>query len=135
MTGDYQMTVALMIAVGIATLITQTTFGSSWFHWQLGQRGYDLSEGPQGVILQTIRVRDVMRDMPTGIGVLYEDEPRLRPSHSLGEAIAIMRANDMDGLPVADPDEKSKVIGYLTEVRALAVYNRALVDSHIEHHR
>ncbi|GGC96572.1 chloride channel protein [Aquisalinus flavus] len=135
LTGDYQMTVALMIAVGIATLISQTFFGSSWFHWQLGQRGYDLSEGPQGMILQTIRVRDVMRSMPEDSSPLEEGVARLRPDHSLGEALARMRDHDRDGMPVTDIDDRSKVIGYITQVRALAVYNRALIESNIEHHR
>ena len=135
LTGDYQMTIALMMAVGIATLIAQTTFGSSYFHWQLRQKGYDLSEGPQGVILQTIRVRDVMREMPDNELQLEKDMPRLRPGHSLGEALALMRDLEADSLPVADPANPEKVLGYLNQVRALAVYNRALVDSHVEHHR
>ncbi len=135
LTGDYEMTIALMFAVGIATLIAQSTFGSSWFHWQLGQRGYDLSEGPQGVILQTIRVRDVMRQMPDDAAPLDDGAPRLRPTHSLGEALALMRDHELDGMPVADLDDHNKVIGYITQIKALAVYNRALVDSHVEHHR
>ncbi|MGV6801126.1 MAG: chloride channel protein [bacterium] len=135
MTGDYEMTVALMIAVGIATLIAQTTFGSSWFHWQLNQRGYDLSHGPQGVILQTIRVRDVMRHVAEGTAPLDENTPRLKPTHTLGEALAIMQHEHVETLPVADPREQSKIIGHLTQVKALEIYNKALVASHIEHHR
>lgn len=135
LTGDYQMTIALMLAVGIATIFAQSFFGASWFHWQLNQRGYDLSEGPQGVILQTIRVRDVMRPMPEDSSPLEEGMPRLRPDHSLGEALARMRDHDRDGMPVTDKEDRNKVIGYITQVRALAVYNRALVDSNIEHHR
>lgn len=135
MTGDYEMTVALMIAVGIATVIAQTSFGSSWFHWQLNQRGYDLSEGPQGVILQTIRVRDVMRAMTSDRDMLEEDAPRLRPEHTLGEALARMNEHNAESLPVADPDDRSRLIGHLTQVKALEVYNKALVASNIEHHR
>lgn len=135
LTGDYQMTVALMIAVGIATIFTQSFFGYSWFHWQLNQRGYDLSEGPQGVILQTIRVRDVMRPLPEGASPLEEGMPRLRPDHTLGVALARMRDNDRDGMPVCDIDDRSKVVGYITQVRALREYNRALIESNIEHHR
>ncbi|WP_306250540.1 chloride channel protein [Parvularcula sp. IMCC14364] len=135
LTGDYQMTVALMFAVGIATMIAQATFGSSWFHWQLNQRGYDLSEGPQGVILQTIRVRDVMRTMPADAAPLDDKAERVYASHSLGEALAMMREKDLDGMPVTTAKDRNHVIGYITQVRALAVYNRALIDSHVEHHR
>ncbi len=135
LTGDYEMTIALMVAVGIATLISQLSFGSSWFHWQLNQRGYDLSEGPQGVILQTIRVRDVMRPMTDDSQPLDAEKPRLRANQTLGEALARMSDLNLDGMPVVSTEDKSKIIGYVTQIKALNVYNRALVDSHIEHHR
>ena len=72
LTGEYGITISLMVAVAIATLITQWVCGRSFFHWQLSRKGYDLSEGPQGVILQTIRVRDVMEKMPS-TSTLSED--------------------------------------------------------------
>ena len=134
-TGDYQMTAALMIAVGIATLITQVFFGSSWFHYQLNQRGYDLSDGPQGVILQTIRVRDVMRPMPADAAPLEEGAARLLASQSLGEALARMNDLGLDGMPVVKSRDDATIVGTLTQLRALRTYNSALVDSHIEHHR
>lgn len=134
LTGDYQMTVNLMIAVGIATMLSHTFFGSSFFHWQLNQRGYDLSEGPHGVILQTIRVRDVMRPVPPDSNPLVGDQLRLRASDTLGDALAKMRYNDLDAMPVVDDEKRRKIVGYLTEGRALAAYNEALIEAHIEHH-
>ena len=135
LTGDYSMTAALMIAVGIASVMVQAFFGSSWFHYQLNQRGYDLSDGPQGVILQTIRVRDVMRPMPAGAAPLEEGAPRLLTTQSLGEALAEMTRADADGMPVVTAPGESLIVGTLTQVRALRTYNEALVESHIEHHR
>ena len=134
-TGDYEMTAALMIAVGIATVMAQSFFGSSWFHYQLNQRGYDLSDGPQGVILQTIRVRDVMRPMPDEAAPLEDEAPRLIANQSLGEALAQMNDAQLDGMPVVADRDDSKIIGTLTQIRALRTYNAALVESHIEHHR
>ena len=134
-TGDYEMTAALMIAVGIATVMAQSFFGSSWFHYQLNQRGYDLSDGPQGVILQTIRVRDVMRPMPDEAAPLEDKAPRLIANQSLGEALAQMNDAQLDGMPVVADRDDSKIIGTLTQIRALRTYNAALVESHIEHHR
>jgi CIC family chloride channel protein len=134
-TGDYEMTAALMIAVGIASLMVQVFFGSSWFHYQLNQRGYDLSDGPQGVILQTIRVRDVMRPMPEDAAPLEDGAPRLLVNQSLGEALAIMSDNGLDGMPVVGDKDDPKIVGTLTQLRALRTYNAALVESHIEHHR
>ncbi len=134
MTGDYGITISLMVAVAIATLMTQVICRRTYFHWQLSRRGYDLSEGPQGVILQTIRVRDVMETMPTGTP-LKPNARRIRAGQSLGEALARLDAYDEPGLPVVNSDEPEIVVGYLSRVKALAAYNRALIDSHIEHHR
>ncbi|MEL7488456.1 MAG: chloride channel protein, partial [Pseudomonadota bacterium] len=133
LTGDYTMTTSLMVAVALATLVTQALAGKSFFHWQLSRRGYDLSEGPQGVILQTIRVRDVMDAMPQE-APLPKDASRLEVGQSLGRALATLENLNEPGLPVVDPGEPSAVIGYLSRVKALGAYNRALVDSHIEHH-
>lgn len=133
MTGDYGITIALMVAVAIATLIVQWLCRKSFFHWQLSLRGYDLSEGPQGVILKTIRVRDVMEKMPAG-APLSEDADRLEVRQSLGEALAKLNAAEEHGLPVVDPQEKDKVIGYLSRVKALGAYNKALIEDNIEHH-
>ena len=133
LTGDYSMTIALMVAVALATMVTQALAGKSFFHWQLARRGYDLSEGPQGVILKTIRVRDVMNKMPQS-APLDKEAPRLELQQSLGEALARLANLEETGLPVVDPAEPTIIIGYLSRVKALAAYNRALIDSHIEHH-
>ncbi|MEE4210169.1 MAG: chloride channel protein, partial [Parvularcula sp.] len=135
LTGDYTMTAALMIAVGLATLMTQVFFGTSWFHYQLNQRGYDLSEGPQGVILQTIRVRDVMRPVPKTAAPLEDSAARLAATQTLGEALAEMASLGLDAMPVTKAKGDNQLIGTLTQIRALRTYNKALVDSHIEHHR
>jgi CIC family chloride channel protein len=135
LTGDYTMTAALMIAVGLATVMTQIFFGTSWFHFQLNQRGYDLSEGPQGVILQTIRVRDVMRPVPETAAPIEKAADRLFVNQTLGEALAEMARLGVDAMPVTAQKGEDKLLGTLTQIRALRTYNKALVDSHIEHHR
>jgi len=133
-TGDYRMAISLLVAVSISTLLTQWVCGRSFFHWQLSRRGYDLSEGPQGVILQTIRVRDVMEKMPPQSDLDLE-VPRLGANQSLGKALATFDEHGETGLPVVGADNTDVPIGYLTRVRALAAYNRALIESHVEHHR
>lgn len=134
LTGDYAMTISLMVSVAIATLVTQAIVGKSFFHWQLARRGYDLSDGPQGVLLQTIRVRDVMQPMPDA-PPLDEDSPRLAAFSSLGEALAKFDEADDAGLPVVHAEAPSIVIGYLSRARALSAYNKALIESHIAYHR
>ncbi|GJL91765.1 MAG: chloride channel protein [Hyphococcus sp.] len=133
LTGEYGITISLMVAVAIATLITQWACGQSFFHWQLSRRGYDLSEGPQGIILKTTRVREVMEKMPPG-APLPADAERLETHHSLGEALAKLNDAEEHGLPVVDSTEKDQVVGYLSRVKALAAYNKALIDENIEHH-
>jgi CIC family chloride channel protein len=133
LTGDYSITIALMVAVAIATLVMQWLCGRSFFHWQLSRRGYDLSEGPQGIILKTVRVREVMEKMPPG-APLPEDADRLETRHSLGEALAKLNEAEEHGLPVVETEEPEKVVGYLSRVKALAAYNKALIDENIEHH-
>ncbi len=133
LTGEYGITISLMIAVAIATLIVQWACGRSFFHWQLSRRGYDLSEGPQGVILKTIRVRDVMERMPPG-APLSEDAARLETRQSLGAALAQLNEADEHGLPVVEHDDHENIVGYLSRVKALAAYNKALIEDNIEHH-
>ncbi|WP_425407777.1 chloride channel protein [Hyphococcus sp.] len=133
MTGDYSITIALMVAVAIATLVTQWLCGQSFFHWQLSRRGYDLSEGPQGIILKTMRVREVMEKMPPG-APLPEEADRLDTRDSLGEALAKLNEAEEHGLPVVETDAPEKVVGYLSRVKALAAYNKALIEENIEHH-
>jgi len=136
LTGDYQMTIALLLSVSMARWIAQAGFAHrSFFHWQLAERGYDLSEGPQGVILHTIRVRDVMDAMPGGGAPLPEDAQRLQTGQTLEAALARLSETDGDGLPVVTDDEQDKVAGYLSYRKALAAYNKALLDAFIEEHK
>ena len=135
LTGDYAMTIALLLAVSAATLTMRATFGRSFFHWQLSQRGYDLDEGDHGVILQTIRIRSVMTRAPGGGATIDSDAPHLLADASLGEALARMRDLDAASLPVVATKCDVEIVGYVTRARALEAYNRALIDAHIEEHR
>ncbi len=60
LTGDYQITVAVMLATSIATVIVQQVQGRSFFHWQLENRGLNLRGGRARHLLQTLTVRDVL---------------------------------------------------------------------------
>jgi CIC family chloride channel protein len=60
LTGDYAVTIAVMVAVVISSVITQQTRFGSFFRWLLDTRGIDLDGGPEGRMLEDIRVADVM---------------------------------------------------------------------------
>ncbi len=62
LTGDYALTVAVMLATVIASQIITQSFGYSFFSWQLKQRGINLSGGRESRLLRTKRVTEVMRD-------------------------------------------------------------------------
>ncbi|MCG8356146.1 MAG: chloride channel protein [Kiloniellales bacterium] len=60
LTTDYRLTIAVMIATAIASLITQQVFGRSFFTWQLERRGIRVKGGQDIGLLRTIKVGAVM---------------------------------------------------------------------------
>ncbi len=60
MTGDYALTLALMVAVVIASLITREFHGGSFFSWQLERRGHDLRDGFEMALLRNIHVNSIL---------------------------------------------------------------------------
>lgn len=66
LTGDYALTVAVMIATVISSQIMRSVFGFSFFTWQLDQRGINLKGGREARILRATRIADlVKRDQKT----------------------------------------------------------------------
>jgi CIC family chloride channel protein len=62
LTGDYQVTVAVMLASVVANvLLSQITGRGSFFHWQLSRRGIDLEAGAESRILKNLKVADVIK--------------------------------------------------------------------------
>lgn len=61
LTGDYGLTVAVMVAVVISnTVAVQIGGRTSWFHWALERRGLKVGGGHEVRLLKTLRVRDVL---------------------------------------------------------------------------
>jgi CIC family chloride channel protein len=60
LTGDYKITIAVMVATSLATVVVQQLVGRSFFHWQLEERGLNLRGGRARHLLQTLTVRDVI---------------------------------------------------------------------------
>ncbi|MEM1399653.1 MAG: chloride channel protein [Pseudomonadota bacterium] len=61
MTGDYELTIAVMIAVVACVTLHMQVIGDSFFSWQLSMRGINLESGREVGLLSEIRVRDVMK--------------------------------------------------------------------------
>ena len=63
LTRDYSVTVAVMVAVAISSVLTQQIFGGSFFLWQLDRRGVNLRRGRETGLLAETHVGDVMTTM------------------------------------------------------------------------
>jgi CIC family chloride channel protein len=57
LTGDYALTIAVMVTTVIASVITQQLHGRSFFVWQLERLGVSLGGGREAGLLRAIRVR------------------------------------------------------------------------------
>ncbi len=62
LTNDYAITIAVMVATSIASLITQQSYGYSFFTSQLARRGIPLKGAHDVGLLRAIKVRDVMSE-------------------------------------------------------------------------
>ena len=139
LTGGYQMTIALLITVSIASVMLQAVHGHSIFHWQLNQRGLFFDEGPHREVVRRYRVHDFMTP-------LSEEEvqnppqqdpegPILTPQDSLESALRAFDQMSEPRIPVVDETDVSKVVGWAEHMEALRTYNQALVASHVEEHQ
>ena len=61
LTGDYAVTIGVMIATVISSQIMMQVFGRSFFTWQLQERGVNLSGGREATMLRSRLVADIMR--------------------------------------------------------------------------
>ncbi len=60
LTRDYHVTIAVMVAVVIASMLTQAMWGGSFFTWQLEKRGTSLKRGREEGLLAETHVGDIM---------------------------------------------------------------------------
>ncbi|WP_330198964.1 chloride channel protein [Hyphobacterium lacteum] len=136
LTASYEASVAVLIAVSLATVLSQSIAGGSIFHKQVLRRGYDLSRGQARVLLQTIRVREIMSPMQedeAGADV-DKEAPCLFDDDYLGKAIGFLSAEALDGTVVRSRTGDQPIIGYITRTEAHAAYAKALAEAHEEEH-
>ncbi len=139
LTGGYEMTIALLLSVSIASVITQALVGQSFFGWQLSTRGLYLGDGPHRRIMRTWKVRDFMtelspEDRETPVE-LAPDAMRLTPDDTLE---VTLRAFDTTGdgrIAVFDSNDMATQIGWAEYNKALATFNAALIEANVEEHR
>lgn len=139
LTLDYQVVIAALPAISLASGMMQAFHGQSFFHWQLSQRGLFLHEGRHQQIVREIRVRDILTPLSEEEAAEppeRDDEmPLLTPEDTLAAALRAFDTASYTRIPVVDGSDTSKVLGWAEHVIALDTYNKALVDAHVEEHR
>ena len=134
LTASYEASIALLVAVSLATVITQTVTKGSIFHRQVERHGYDLTKGDARVILQTIRARDVMTPLNAEEAAAEMDAPSIFEDDYLGRVLGFFSAERLDGAPVRARMGDQAIIGYITKADAHAAYAAALQARHEEEH-
>lgn len=138
LTGGYELTIALLLSVSIASMIMQALLGKSFFDWQLSQRGVFLREGSHLRIVRTWTVREFMTKLtPEEIAEPPElfDRPRLILSDTLEMALRTFDEGGYTRLAVLDKRADGVLLGWVDQVEALAAYNKALIEANVEEHK
>lgn len=102
LTGDYELTMGLMLAVVVSTGITRQISGNSFFSLQLERRGLDLKGGFESGLLRASRVCDVME----------EEAERVLPSVPLSQLRVFLQNSKRGELFVID--DGGRLIGTIT---------------------
>ncbi len=139
LTGGYEMTIALLLAVSISVGLTQAVHGQSFFHWQLSTRGLFLKEGPHKHIVRSLKVRDFMAPLETPETYRAVEDGADIPWLTVNDTVeAALRAFDREGvdrIAVVEEDDTSRVVGWVDHVGTLNAFNAALIEASVEEHR
>lgn len=139
LTGGYELSIALLLTVAIAYGVNQAIHGHSYFHWQLEMRGIFVQAGPHRAVVRNARVMDFMTPPDPEIEPeAFEPEPgnsSLRPTDTLDTALRTFDAGGHARLPVIDEVDGTRIIAWAEQVKALAYFNKRLIDASEEEHR
>jgi len=143
LTGDWQIGIAVMVAVSMSTALASRLVDRSFFLSQLERRNIHLAAGPQAYLLAMFRAGAVMR--PTGDGKSPDPEECaklvaeglcIEASATLEAAMPVFDRAGVAFLPVVIREEgaEPQVVGTLFHIDALKAYNRALAAQAAEEH-
>jgi CIC family chloride channel protein len=144
LTGDWQVGIAVMVAVSMSTALASRLVHQSYFLTLLERRNIHLAAGPQAYLLAMFRVGNVMRlpddpqsPAPEAVAAALEDGLAIAASATLEAALPMFDRTNRTFLPVVRStaaDEPPEVLGTLHHVDALMAYNRALAAKAAEEH-
>ena len=138
LTGGYEVTIALLLAISASSALMQAVHGRSLFHWQLQTRGLILHEGAHRHIAHDIKVRDFLMpfgdDTPDIPSPPDPEVPLLAPGDTLEHALRVFDSSGRSRLLVRQGDG-GELLGWAEQVKALDAYNAALIEASIEEHK
>ena len=144
LTGDWQIGLAVMVAVSMSTALASRLVDRSFFLTQLKKRNIHCAAGPQAYLLALIQAGAIMRPLsdPRCASLqecqdLIDQGLSIQASSNLEAAMPIFDHADVAFVPVVaqdTADDKVKVLGALFHIDALKAYNRALASAAAEEH-
>ncbi len=153
LTGDYQAAIAVVIAVSLASVVSDRLVARSFFLTQLHRQGLKLAGGPQAYLAATITVRDRMRPRGADNGApdagcreLVAQGAALAQEDTLERALKMFDRLRGPYLPVVDSSraalsqgapagsEGQELLGAVFHVDALRAWNRVLEEEMREEH-
>ena len=135
LTSSYEASVAVLVSVSLATILTQSALGGSLFQRQVMSHGYDISGGSSRLVLQTVRVRDFMLSLDAWGKSELATNTCLFEDDTLGKAMGLLDAEQIDGAPVRSRIGDQPITGWVTKADAQAAYARRLAEISEEEHR
>ena len=144
LTGDWQIGIAVMVAVSMSSALSANLVTRSFFLTQLERRGVRLAAGPHAYVLSMMRVQRVMRvkEDPDAAPEdhcwqMIEDGIYVDAGATLEVAMTIFDRTSAQFLPVVQiPGEGAppELLGAVFHVDALRNYNLALAEISREEH-
>ncbi len=144
LTGDWQIGLAVMVAISVSTAFASQVVDRSFFLTQLENRGLHCAAGPQGYVLQLQSCGDVMRPLHSArcaseelCHALIAAGTVLPVSATLDRALALFDRDDtLDFIPIVEASDNGSpaLLGALYHVDVLKAYNAALAEAAAEEH-
>jgi CIC family chloride channel protein len=156
MTGDFTLTLPIMLAVAVATTVSRTLSYGTIYTTKLLRRGIDIDRPNPTDVFAALTAADAMHPFTVPLDITYRTgdahrdwtallgpvtrvlEPRaLFANDSLAQALRQLVLYGRDGLPVIDTDAR-RVQGWLTNqnvLRAVAAYLAAAEPDIAASHR
>jgi CIC family chloride channel protein len=144
LTGDWQIGLAVMVAVSMSTSLASRLVNRSFFLTQIERRGIHLAAGPQAYLLamftaaKTMRLPDDPRAAdPERCWEMIGEGLYIDAAATLETAIPIFESSGALFLPVVSLSKDAtppELLGALFHVDALRAYNRALAATAAEEH-